>query len=82
MPNDSKLYYSVNVGIIRISSRLRLYSHQTKETEGGMGTAVGFLEKIFRKNERFKVGYYFGRVVVGSSSSVDLLLVGDDMSVT
>ena len=57
---DNKLYYSVNEDY-RISSRLQLYSQiKIQRRHGYCGRC--FLERFFRKNERSKAGYYFGKI--------------------
>lgn len=76
---DNKLYYSVNEDYPYIKPLAAIFSD--KNTEGGMGTASGVSWKDSLGRMRgLRLAIISGKLVVGSSSSVDLLLVGDDMS--
>ena len=76
---DNKLYYSVNEDYPYIKPLAAIFSD--KNTEDGMGAAssVSWKDSLGRmRGLRFAI--ISGKLVVGSSSAVDLLLVGDDMS--
>ena len=76
---DNKLYYSVNEDYPYIKPLAAIFSD--KNTESGMGTASGVSWKDSLGRMRgLRLAIISGKLVVGSSSSVDLLLVGDDMS--
>ena len=76
---DNKLYYSVNDDYPYIKPLAAIFSD--KNTEGGAGAAGGVSWKDFLGRMRgLKLAIISGKLVVGSSSAVDLLLVGDDMS--
>lgn len=76
---DNKLYYSVNEDYPYIKPLAAIFSD--KNTEGGMGAASGVSWKDSLGRMRgLRLAIISGKLVVGSSSSVDLLLVGDDMS--
>lgn len=76
---DNKLYYSVNENYPYIKPLAAIFSD--KNTESGMGTASGVSWKDSLGRMRgLRLAIISGKLVVGSSSSVDLLLVGDDMS--
>lgn len=76
---DNKLYYSVNEDYPYIKPLAAIFSD--KNTEGGMGAAssVSWKDSLGRMRG-LRLAIISGKLVVGSSSSVDLLLVGDDMS--
>ena len=75
----NKLYYSVNEDYPYIKPLAAIFSD--KNTEDGMGTASGVSWKDSLGRMRgLRLAIISGKLVVGSSSSVDLLLVGDDMS--
>lgn len=76
---DNKLYYSVNEDYPYIKPLAAIFSD--KNTEDGMGVAssVSWKESLGRMRG-LRLAIISGKLVVGSSSSVDLLLVGDDMS--
>ena len=76
---DNKLYYSVNEDYPYIKPLAAIFSD--KNTEGGMGTAnsVSWKDSLGRMRG-LRLAIISGKLVVGSSSAVDLLLVGDDMS--
>mgnify|MGYP000930571460 FL=1 len=77
---DNKLYYSVNEDYPYIKPLAAIFSD--KNTEGGAGAAGGVSWKDSLGRMRgLKLAIISGKLVVGSSSAVDLLLVGDDMSV-
>ena len=77
---DNKLYYSVNEDYPYIKPLAAIFSD--KNTEGGAGAAGGVSWKDSLGRMRgLKLAIISGKLVVGSSSTVDLLLVGDDMSV-
>ena len=77
---DNKLYYSVNDDYPYIKPLAAIFSD--KNTEGGAGAAGGVSWKDSLGRMRgLKLAIISGKLVVGSSSAVDLLLVGDDMSV-
>ena len=76
---DNKLYYSVNEDYPYIKPLAAIFSD--KNTEGGAGAAGGVSWKDSLGRMRgLKLAIISGKLVVGSSSAVDLLLVGDDMS--
>ena len=77
---DNKLYYSVNEAYPYIKPLAAIFSD--KNTEGGMGAAssVSWKDSLGRMRG-LRLAIISGKLVVGSSSAVDLLLVGDDMSV-
>lgn len=76
---DNKLYYSVNEDYPYIKPLAAIFSD--KNTEGSTGTAGGVSWKdSLRRMRGLRLAIISGKLVVGSSSSVDLLLVGDDMS--
>ena len=76
---DNKLYYSVNDDYPYIKPLAAIFSD--KNTEGGAGAAGGVSWKDSLGRMRgLKLAIISGKLVVGSSSAVDLLLVGDDMS--
>ena len=77
---DNKLYYSVNEDYPYIKPLAAIFSD--KNTEGGMGAAssVSWKDSLGRMRG-LRLAIILGKLVVGSSSAVDLLLVGDDMSV-
>ena len=76
---DNKLYYSVNEDYPYIKPLAAIFSD--KNTEGGMGAAssVSWKDSLGRMR-CLRLAIISGKLVVGSSSAVDLLLVGDDMS--
>lgn len=77
---DNKLYYSVNEDYPYIKPLAAIFSD--KNTEGGMGGAassVSWKDSLGRMRG-LRLAIISGKLVTGSSSSVDLLLVGDDMS--
>ena len=76
---DNKLYYSVNEDYPYIKPLAAIFSD--KNTEGGMGAAssVSWKDSLGRMRS-LRLAIISGKLVVGSSSAVDLLLVGDDMS--
>ena len=76
---DNKLYYSVNDDYPYIKPLAAIFSD--KNTEGGAGAAGGVSwEDSLGRMRGLKLAIISGKLVVGSSSAVDLLLVGDDMS--
>ena len=76
---DNKLYYSVNEDYPYIKPLAAIFSD--KNTEGGAGAAGGVSWKDSLGRMRgLRLAIISGKLVVGSSSAVDLLLVGDDMS--
>lgn len=76
---DNKLYYSVNEDYPYIKPLAAIFSD--KNTEGGMGAAssVSWKDSLGRMRG-LRLAIISGKLVVGSSSAVDLLLVGDNMS--
>ena len=76
---DNKLYYSVNEDYPYIKPLAAIFSD--KNTEDGMGAAssVSWKDSLGRMRG-LRLAIISGKLVVGSSSAVDLLLVGDDMS--
>ena len=76
---DNKLYYSVNEDYPYIKPLAAIFSD--KNTEGGMSAAssVSWKDSLGRMRG-LRLAIISGKLVVGSSSAVDLLLVGDDMS--
>ena len=77
---DNKLYYSVNEDYPYIKPLAAIFSD--KNTEGGMSAAssVSWKDSLGRMRG-LRLAIISGKLVVGSSSAVDLLLVGDNMSV-
>ena len=76
---DNKLYYSVNDDYPYIKPLAAIFSD--KNTEGGAGAAGGVSWKdCLGRMRGLKLAIISGKLVVGSNSAVDLLLVGDDMS--
>ena len=76
---DNKLYYSVNEDYPYIKPLAAIFSD--KNTEDGMGAASSVSWKDSLERMRgLRLAIISGKLVVGSSSAVDLLLVGDDMS--
>lgn len=76
---DNKLYYSVNEDYPYIKPLAAIFSD--KNTEDGMGAAssVSWKDSLGRMRG-LRLAIISGKLVVGSSSAIDLLLVGDDMS--
>lgn len=76
---DNKLYYSVNEDYPYIKPLTAIFSD--KNTEGGMSatSSVSWKDSLGRMRG-LRLAIISGKLVVGSSSAVDLLLVGDDMS--
>ena len=76
---DNKLYYSVNEDYPYTKPLTAIFSD--KNTEGGTGAAssVSWKDSLGRMRG-LRLAIISGKLVVGSSSAVDLLLVGDDMS--
>lgn len=76
---DNKLYYSVNEDYPYIKPLAAIFSD--KNTEGGMSAAssVSWKDSLGRMRG-LRLAIISGKLVVGSSSAVDLLLVGDNMS--
>jgi len=76
---DNKLYYSVNEDYPYIKPLAAIFSD--KSTEGGTGAAssVSWKDSLGRMRG-LRLAIISGKLVVGSSSAVDLLLVGDNMS--
>ena len=76
---DNKLYYSVNEDYPYIKPLAAIFSD--KNTEDGMGAAssVSWKDSLGRMRG-LRLAIISGKLVVGSSSAVDLLLVGDNMS--
>lgn len=76
---DNKLYYSVNEDYLYIKPLAAIFSD--KNTEDGMGAAssVSWKDSLGRMRG-LRLAIISGKLVVGSSSAVDLLLVGDDIS--
>lgn len=77
---DNKLYYSVNEDYPYINPLAAIFSD--KNTEGSMSatSSVSWKDSLGRMRG-LRLAIISGKLVVGSSSAVDLLLVGDDMSV-
>ena len=76
---DNKLYYSVNEDYPYIKPLAAIFSD--KNTEGSMSAAssVSWKDSLGRMRG-LRLAIISGKLVVGSSSAVVLLLVGDDMS--
>lgn len=76
---DNKLYYSINEDYPYIKPLAAIFSD--KNTEGSMSAAssVSWKDSLGRMRG-LRLAIISGKLVVGSSSAVDLLLVGDDMS--
>ena len=73
---DNKLYYSVNEDYPYIKPLAAIFSD--KNTEGAAG-GVSWKDSLGRMRG-LRLAIISGKLVVGSSSAVDLLLVGDHMS--
>ena len=78
---DNKLYYSVNEDYPYIKPLAAIFSDKSTEGGGtGVASSVSWKDSLGRMRG-LKLAIISGKLVVGSSSAVDLLLVGDDMSV-
>ena len=75
---DNKLYYSVNEDYPYIKPLAAIFSD--KNTEGGASVGSVSWKDSLGRMRGLKLAIISGKLVVGSSSAVDLLLVGDDMS--
>ena len=75
---DNKLYYSVNEDYPYIKPLAAIFSDKIQRRHGYCGRC--FLEDSLGRMRGLRLAIISGKLVAGSSSSVDLLLVGDDMS--
>ena len=76
---DNKLYYSVNEDYTYIKPLAAIFSDKNTEGDTGAAGGVSWKDSLGRMRG-LRLAIISGKLVVGSSSSVDLLLVGDDMS--
>lgn len=77
---DNKLYYSVNEDYPYIKPLAAIFSDKNTEDGAGAASSVSWKNSLGRMRG-LRLAIISGKLVVGSSSAVDLLLVGDDMSV-
>lgn len=77
---DNKLYYSVNEDYHYIKPLAAIFSDKNTEDGAGAASSVSWKNSLGRMRG-LRLAIISGKLVVGSSSAVDLLLVGDDMSV-
>ena len=75
---DNKLYYSVNEDYPYIKPLAAIFSDKNMEDRASVG-GVSWKDSLGRMRG-LRLAIISGKLVVGSSSAVDLLLVGDDMS--
>ncbi len=75
---DNKLYYSVNEDYPYIKPLAAIFSDKNTEDRASVG-GVSWKDSLGRMRG-LRLAIISGKLVTGSSSSVDLLLVGDDMS--
>lgn len=76
---DNKLYYSVNEDYPYIKPLAAIFSDKSTESGTGAAGSVSWKDSLGRMRG-LRLAIISGKLVVGSSSAVDLLLVGDDMS--
>ena len=76
---DNKLYYSVNEDYPYIKPLAAIFSDKNTEDDMGAASSVSWKDSLGRMRG-LRLAIISGKLVVGSSSAVDLLLVGDDMS--
>ena len=76
---DNKLYYSVNEDYPYIKPLAAIFSDKNTEDGAGAASSVSWKNSLGRMRG-LRLAIISGKLVVGSSSAVDLLLVGDDMS--
>lgn len=76
---DNKLYYSVNEDYPYIKPLAAIFSDKNTEGITGATSGVSWKDSLGRMRG-LRLAIISGKLVAGSSSSVDLLLVGDDMS--
>ena len=76
---DNKLYYSVNEDYPYIKPLAAIFSDKNAEDGTGAANSVSWKDSLGRMRG-LRLAIISGKLVVGSSSAVDLLLVGDDMS--
>ena len=77
---DNKLYYSVNEDYPYIKPLAAIFSDKNTEGSTSAASSVSWTDSLGRMRG-LRLAIISGKLVVGSSSAVDLLLVGDDMSV-
>lgn len=77
---DNKLYYSVNEDYPYIKPLAAIFSDKNTEGSTSAASSVSWKDSLGRMRG-LRLAIISGKLVVGSSSAVDLLLVGDDMSV-
>ena len=75
---DNKLYYSVNEDYPYIKPLAAIFSDKNMEDRASVG-GVSWKDSLGRMRG-LRLAIISGKLVVGSSSAVDLLLVGDNMS--
>ena len=75
---DNKLYYSVNEDYPYIKPLAAIFSD--KSAEGCVYVGDISWEDSLKRMRGLKLAIISGKLVVGSNSSIDLLLVGDDIS--
>lgn len=76
---DNKLYYSVNEDYPYIKPLAAIFSDKSAESNMSTTSSVSWKDSLGRMRG-LRLAIISGKLVVGSSSAVDLLLVGDDMS--
>ena len=76
---DNKLYYSVNEDYPDIKPLAAIISDKNTESDMSTASSVSWKDSLGRMRG-LRLAIISGKLVVGSNSAVDLLLVGDDMS--
>jgi len=76
---DNKLYYSVNEDYPYIKPLAAIFSDKSAESNMSTTSSVSWKDSLGRMRG-LRLAIISGKLVVGSSSAVDLLLVGDNMS--
>ena len=76
---DNKLYYSVNEDYLYIKPLAAIFSDKSAESNMSTTSSVSWKDSLGRMRG-LRLAIISGKLVVGSSSAVDLLLVGDNMS--
>lgn len=76
---DNKLYYSVNEDYPYIKPLAAIFSDKNTESDMSTASSVSWKDSLGRMRG-LRLAIISGKLVVGSNSAVDLLLVGDDMS--
>ena len=75
---DNKLYYSVNETYLYIKPLTAIFSDKSAEGCADVGDISW--EDSLKRVKGLKLAIISGKLVVGANSSIDLLLVGDDIS--